>query len=143
MQFLKSQKAVAFLETIISLPLLLIIGSSTIEASRFIRAHVAGAQLAYEGARMAASWAGLVENNEIVHAHGQTIRSKMILLARMDGMPVIPPENITIQPPAAPQNTVEVSVVIPYSPFINLWGKDHIVSKATVPYFYRDDIEES
>ena len=142
----RSQKGVSFMETIITLPVLLIICACTVETSQFIRFHIAGSQLAYEGARMAAGWAALPDlsrPNKVSIGAETSIRDRMLVLAKKQEMNTLGATHIQIEyfPATAvdPANTVQVNVNVPYTPVFDLWGKNSINSVATIAYLYPEN----
>lgn len=138
------ERGVSLLETAITLPVLLIIATSTIELSRYIRWHITASQMAYEGARLASSMPGLVipGQNSVNQGVRQRIVDKVLTLAARQNI-----SNVAVNVDYSPDetsngtvnrasNSVFCEVDIPYTPIINLWGKDKIRSTASIAYLY-------
>lgn len=143
-QSARSQSGISVIETIISLPILLVIGTATIELSRYVRQHISASQIAYEGARLASSWPGLVRiiNNtkSVDDGTRDQIIDKVLVLANRKNI-----TNITVgldysQDTSAngslASNSVILQVDIPYKPIFNLWGHNNIHSQASLAYLY-------
>lgn len=144
MRKISSQKGVSFVETIITLPVLMIITMCTVEASRYIRSNIIGAHLAYETARMAASWPSLLDysQNPVRPAPNPraAIVERILRLAHRQENTAIDSGDILINyTSGAASHSIDVQVSVPYEPVFNLWGKTDVVSRASVPYLYPEE----
>jgi hypothetical protein len=131
------QRGTAMVETIAALPLLLLLFGGVYDLGMLIHSHSRASRIAYEGARYAASLAGLPYQSETgEHSMHSRIQERLEQLMQSYG---IDSTNANVEVFVYDDNgspMVKSSISLPYEPILLRWVPEHIRVIVRSPYLY-------